>query len=87
MRTLYTLVHKDTQERMFRVYKTLSGARIAQANRNRLLGFKNRVERVEQYDNSEICMYTLPGGELVEGTYSIVEILVEDDEFERLYSE
>ena len=86
MRTLYTLVHKDTNERMFRVYKTLPGARIAQANRNRLLGFKNRVERVEQYDNSEIEMYTLPSGELVEGTYSIVEILVEDDEFERLFS-
>jgi len=71
---------------MFRVYKTLTGARIAQAQRNRSLGFKNRVERIiTDTDNSELELYKLASGEIVTGTYCIVEITVEDEEFERLF--
>lgn len=44
---VYYLCHRVTGERCFRVYKSLSAARIAQRSRNRRLGFLDRVERVE----------------------------------------
>jgi len=87
MHTIYTLQHVHTGERVFRTYRTRAGARIAQANRNRLLGFKNRVERVvDETHNSEEERYLLASGEIVSGTYIVVELLVDDEEFERLFS-
>lgn len=85
MKTIYALQHKDTGEFVFRTYKTRAGARIGQAQRNKHLGFKNPVERVSPYDNVELIVYTLPSGELVEGTYILVERAVDDEEFERLF--
>ena len=70
--TVYYLVHRDTQERCFRVYKTRAGARVAQRARNSHLGFTHRVERVEIGDNWEVerCLVS---GRIVDATYVIVE--------------
>jgi hypothetical protein len=78
--TVYYLVHKDSQTRL-RYYKTLAGARIAQHSRNRHLGFHDRIERVEQFDNWEVELYRLADGSIVEGTYCIVEDTVDSWDF------
>ena len=75
-KTVYYLVHKDTLER-FKYYKTRAAARIAQRARNRLLGFLNRVERVEQFQNWEVELCQLDDGTIVEATYCIVEDTVD----------
>ncbi len=77
--TVYYLVHKDTEERL-RYYKTLSGARIAQRARNARLGFRLRVERVEQFENWEVELCQLEDGSVVEATYCIVESIVDTEE-------
>jgi hypothetical protein len=79
-RTVYYLVHRDTEERV-RYYKTRAGARIAQRARNSQLGFLNRIERVELADNWEVEQCELDGV-IVEATYCIVEDTIEQNELE-----
>jgi hypothetical protein len=74
-RTVYYLVHRDTEERV-RYYKTRAGARIAQRARNSQLGFLTRVERIEISDNWEVEQ-CLVDGVIVEATYCIVEDTIE----------
>ncbi len=71
-KTVYYLVHKDTKERL-KYYKTRAAARIAQHSRNARLGFRHRVERVEQFNNWEVELYAMDDGTVQEGTYCIVE--------------
>jgi hypothetical protein len=78
-KTVYYLVHKDTQERL-RYYKSLAGARIAQRSRNARLGFAERIERVELGDNWEVEQ-CLVDGHIVEATYCIVEDTIEQTDF------
>ena len=70
-KTVYYLVHKDTQERL-RYYSSLAGARIAQRSRNARLGFIQRIERIEIADNWQVEQ-CLVDGKIVEATYCIVE--------------
>ena len=86
MKTIYTLVHKDTSERCFRTYASIAGARIAQRHRNRKLGFHTRIERLEDEDCVEIERCINSEGNVEDATYSIHTVLVEDDEFERLFA-
>jgi len=74
LKTVYYLEHVDSNKRI-KYYATRTGARIACANRNRLLGFRQRIERVED-NNYEYEMYTVEGS-LVRGTYCIVEDVIE----------
>ncbi len=74
-KTVYYLVHRDTGERLH-YYKTLAGARIAQHSRNYRLGFRDRVERASIGDNWEVERYR-HNGELVDGTWCIVEDTIE----------
>jgi hypothetical protein len=74
-RTVYYLVHRDTEERV-RYYKTRAGARIAQRARNSQLGFLNRIERIEIQDNWEVEQ-CLVDGVIVEATYCIIEDTIE----------
>jgi len=78
-KTVYYLVHKDTGERL-RYYKTLAGARIAQHSRNRHLGFRLRLERVEQFMNWEVELYRMDDGSVQEGTYCIQEDTIEQED-------
>ena len=78
-KTVYYLVHKDTQER-FRYYSTRARARIAQRSRNARLGFVNRIERVEQFNNWEVELCELEDGSIVEATYCIVEDTIDTAE-------
>ena len=77
--TVYYIVHKDTGERL-RYYKTRAGARIAQHARNSHLGFNNRIERIELWDNCEVEQYRAQDGTVVSGTYCIVEDVVEQND-------
>lgn len=79
LHTVYYIVHLDTQERL-RYYKTRAGARIAQHARNSHLGFKDRIERIELYDNCEVEQYSLQDGTVVSGTYCVVEDTVEQND-------
>ena len=74
--TVYYLVHRDTAEPCFRVYKTRAAARIAQRSRNRSLGFQHRVERVEAGDNWEVERCVI-AGEIVDAPYCIQESTIE----------
>lgn len=78
-KTVYYLVHKDTGERL-KYYGTLAGARIAQHQRNRRLGFHNRLERVEQFINWEVELYGMDDGSVQEGTYCIQEDTIEQED-------
>ena len=71
---VYYLVHQDTELRLG-YYKTLAGARIAQRARNSHLGFRHRIQRVNQ-DNWEVeqCMVQ---DQIVAATYVIVEDHIE----------
>jgi len=64
-------VHKDTGLKL-RYYKTRACARIAQRARNRALGFRQRVERVELGDNWEVESCELDG-KIATATWVIVE--------------
>ncbi len=79
LKTVYYLVHKDSNTRL-RYYKTLAGARIAQHRRNAGLGFTNRIERVEQFQNWEVELYKLADGTIVEGTYCIIEDTIDTND-------
>lgn len=76
LQTVYYLVHQDTEERCFRVYRTRAGARVAQRARNSHLGFVTRLERVSLGDNWEVerC---LVDGSVVDATYVIQEASIE----------
>ena len=82
--TVYYLVHKDTGQRL-RYYRSLAGARIAQHSRNARLGFVNRIERVEQFENWEVELYLVQNS-VIEGTWVIVEdsVDIEDRVFTEL---
>jgi hypothetical protein len=61
---VYYLVHKETGMKL-KYYKTLSGARIAQRQRNHRLGFITRIDRVPLYIQeleleleAELCLTT-----------------------------
>jgi hypothetical protein len=79
LRTVYYVEHVDSNKRI-KYYATRTGARIACANRNRLLGFKQRIERVEE-DNYEYEMYSVESV-VVRGTYCIVEDTIEQADLE-----
>ncbi len=79
LKTVYYLVHKDTQQRL-KYYKSLAGARIAQHSRNARLGFTQRIERVEQFNNWEVELYKLADNTIVEGTYCIVEDTIDTND-------
>jgi hypothetical protein len=76
-KTVYYLTHRDTGLRE-RYYKNRAGARIAQRARNRLLGFRDRVERVCLGDNWEVEQCRLADGRIETATYCIVEDTVDD---------
>lgn len=78
-RTVYFLTHKDTGLRLG-YYATLAGARIAQRQRNRQLGFIQRIERVEQFSNWEVELCLNTHGELLEATWVIVEDTIDSNE-------
>ena len=80
---VWYLVHKDTGRRL-RYYKSLPGARIAQRLRNHRLGFIQRVERVEIWDNWEVERCENKRGEILEATWCIVEDTLD---IEDLYAE
>lgn len=77
-KTVYFLVHKDTGQRL-KYYSSLAGARIAQHSRNARLGFRNRIERVTQFENWEVELYAMDDL-ILEGTYCIVEDTVEQED-------
>jgi hypothetical protein len=76
--SVYYLVHQDTGQRCFRVYTSLAGARIAQRQRNRALGFERRIMRTTIEDNWEVEECELADGSRVEATYAIVEDVIEN---------
>lgn len=78
-KTVYYLVHKDTGLKL-KYYKSLAGARIAQHSRNARLGFIDRIERVEQFNNWEVELYRLGDGSIVEGTYCIIEDTIDTND-------
>ena len=80
-KTVYYLKHRDTGQRL-RYYSSLAGARIAQRARNRLLGFKQRIERVAQFDNWEVERCELADGSIVDATWCIVEGTLEQEDLE-----
>ena len=75
MHTVYYLAHSDTDRRL-RWYSTLAGARIAQRQRNRRLGFALRLERVSIGDREwERCLDS--SGAVVDATWYIEEGVVD----------
>ena len=84
-KTVYYLIHRDTEERCFRTYGTRAAARIAQRSRNRSLGFLHRVERVEAGDNWEVERCEIDGV-IMDATYVIreAEIDILSEELEDL---
>lgn len=77
--TVYYLVHKDTGRRL-KWYRTLQGARIAQRSRNHRLGFLERIERVQMFDNWEVELCRNTDNQILEATYCIVEDTIESEE-------
>ena len=84
LKTVYYLVHKDTQERT-RYYRTRAGARIAQRARNSHLGFTLRVERIELWDNCEAEQCRDITNTIVTATYCIVEDTIEQTDLQIPY--
>jgi hypothetical protein len=74
--TVYFLVHKDSHRRL-KYYRTLAGARIAQRARNHRLGFIQRIERVELFDNWEAEQCQMADLTIQTATYCIVEDVIE----------
>lgn len=75
MRTIYYLTHSETDRRL-QYYTTLVGARIAQRQRNRRLGFHTRIERI-QLDNCEYERCLNSDGVVVDATWRIEEATVD----------
>ena len=82
MHSIYYLTHSHTDRRL-KWYKTRSGARIAQRQRNASLGFHHRVERV-QIDDREYERCELDDGTVIDATWYIQEDSVEDLPIEQL---
>lgn len=78
-KTVYYLVHKDTHRRL-KYYKTLAGARIAQRSRNHRLGFIERIERIELFDNWEAEQCRMADNKIETATYCIVEDTLEQED-------
>jgi len=78
MKTVYYLEH-TTQNRRLKPYATLAGARIAQSNRHRHLGFKNFVGRYRDHTDRELAEYKSSSGKTVTGTWCIVEDTVDSN--------
>lgn len=78
-KTVYYLVHKDTQRRL-KYYRTLAGARIAQRSRNHRLGFIERIERIELFDNWEAEQCRMADNSIETATYCIVEDTLEQED-------
>ena len=78
MNTVYYLEHRD-QSRRLKPYKSLAGARIAQANRNRHLGFQNPQGRYTD-DRGRECIEYRRSGETVTGTWCIIEDTVDSNQ-------
>ncbi len=76
-RLVYYIVHWESGKRI-RYYKTQTGARIAARNRNRLLGFTQRISK-EYIDVTEYELYSVDE-HIVKGTYCIVEDYIETEE-------
>ena len=75
MHTVYYLAHTDTDRRL-QWYSTRSGARIAQRQRNKNLGFTVRLERVIIGDREwERCLDSQ--GTVVDATWYIEEGVVD----------
>lgn len=79
IRTVYYIEHKDSGDRI-KYYTTLGGARIAMRIRNLKLGFDQRTARITR-DDRELELYTIDNAS-VEGTYTIVEDLIEQADLE-----
>lgn len=75
MRTVYYLTHIETHRRL-QYYKTRSGARIAQRQRNRRLGFHTRIERVE-INNIEYERCLDSDDQVIDATWTIEEDYLE----------
>jgi predicted GIY-YIG superfamily endonuclease len=75
-KTVYYLTHRDTGQRL-RYYASRAGARIAQRSRNARLGFIQRIERIELYDNWEAEQCLDNNNNIVTATYCIVEDTVD----------
>ena len=74
MRSMFYITHSQTQRRLG-YYHSRAGARIAQRQRNRRLGFVDRVERVEVGNlEYERC---LVAGSVVDATWVIEEDTIE----------
>ena len=79
MHTVYYIVHKDSGRRL-KYYRTRAGARIAQRQRNAVLGFRLRLERTIEADiEYELCA-TVDSPTGILATYCIVEDTVESNE-------
>jgi hypothetical protein len=76
LKTVYYLTHQDTGQRL-RYYGTLAGARIAQRQRNARLGFDERIERIELWDNCEAEQCRLRDGTVKTATWCIVEDVID----------
>jgi len=80
---VYYLVHKETLMKL-KYYKTLSGARIAQRQRNHRLGFITRMDRVTVYIQeleleleAELCSRSDDLSRPILATYCILEDCIE----------
>lgn len=75
MRTVYYLTHRDSLRRL-RYYSTLSGARIAQRQRNARLGFHTRIERIQLgHREYERCLDS--DQQVVDATWVIEEAVLD----------
>ena len=74
-KTVYYLEHKDSGRRL-KWYRSRTGARIAQRHRNRKLGFGDLLERCT-VDDREICWYALVNEGHAQGTWAIVEDVID----------
>ena len=75
MRTVYYLTHAETHRRL-RYYSTLTGARIAQRQRNHRLGFHTRLERVV-IDSLEYERCLAADQRIIDATWVIEEDVIE----------
>lgn len=81
MRVVYYLEHVS-QSRRLKPYKTLAGARIAQGNRHRHLGFTDKIKRYTD-DLGRECVLYKHNNEELQGTWCIIEDTI-DSQYEAL---
>ncbi len=78
-RTVYYLVHKDSEQRLT-YYRTRAGARIAQRARNSHLGFTHRIERIELWDNCEAEQCRSADGSVITATWLVQEDTLDQED-------